>query len=261
MVAAHLGVGRQRDPAAGRAPPERHRPDQLRVGSRLPDPGRAHPRPARDRHHRHPPGDHGAVPRRGAGQRVGGRRHGDQRHPPASGPVHRRGGGGRVRWRPDSQLPPPGQLQRRLRVLRRAGVGGAGHHRRLTPGAVGGHLGHHLLPAAGAAGQAVHLAQRLLEHRQRQLGHGRGLRALRLRRLHLRQAPRGHHRGPDHGQHPEDRRLLRPLPTGSDRPGPGRVRRAGHGHPRRTPIGPGNGSGASPSSGAPEVTSPADSPR
>ncbi len=59
-----------------------------------------------------------------------------------------RRGGGRIRRGPAGQLPPPGQLQRRLRVLRRPGVGGAGHHRRLAPGAIGRHLGHHLLPAA-----------------------------------------------------------------------------------------------------------------
>ncbi len=58
---------------------------------------------------------------------------------------------------------------------------------------------------------------------------GVGLRAVRLRRLHLRQAPRGHHRSADHGQHPEVRRLLRALPTGPVRLRFGRPHGPGHG--------------------------------
>ena len=122
-------------------------------------------------------------------------------------------GGGRVRRRPAGQLHRPGQLQRQTSSSSSRWCGWCWSsppardscRRRSTSG-----ITFFLFPEL--LNSLFTWVHGFVAVRERQLVAGRGLRPVRLRRLHLRQAPRGHHRGPDDGEHRQVGRLRRSHP-------------------------------------------------
>ncbi|MEJ7584251.1 MAG: ATP-binding cassette domain-containing protein [Acidimicrobiales bacterium] len=129
------------------------------------------------------------------------------------------------------QLLRPGQLSPVLQLLRRLGLAGAHHHHRGPVGPGRGRLRRLVLHRATTPPAPLRVARQLprqpsryergvrdgARHREAGVVPGRGLHPVRHRRPHLRQAPRGHHRGPDLGQHPPHPRRHRTPARARDR--------------------------------------------